>query len=218
LGFDGGVWYGQGIYDNTKPNDLFYVQTKKGQRNAAGSDRSTVTGYYIKKLIHFENVLGSGTTYSVNQYPWPMIRLSDLYLLYAEALNESAGPGEEVYKYINLVRERAGLPTVEEAWSTYSVNPEKYKSQDGLREIIQQERLIELIFEGQRFWDLRRWKEAASILNSPVQGWDRSQESAIAYYRKVTLFDQTFGSKDYFWPIKDANITVNRNLVQNLGW
>ena len=87
-----------------------------------------------------------------------------------------------------------------------------------MREIIQQERLIELAFEGKRFWDLRRWKRAAEILNNPIQGWDRAQNSEIAYYRKVTLFDQTFGMKDYFWPIREANIDVNRNLVQNIGW
>lgn len=218
LGFDGGVWYGQGIYNDQAPDALFYVQTKKGERHQAGSDRSTVTGYYIKKLIHFENVIGQGTSYSVRNYPWPLIRLSDLYLLYAEALNESVGPDEETYRYLNLVRERAGLPGVKEAWTTWSVNPEKYKTQDGLRDIIQQERLIELAFEGHRFWDLRRWKKAAEVLNNPVQGWDRTQDNAIAYYRKVTLFDQTFGAKDYFWPIKASNITVNRNLVQNIGW
>ncbi len=218
LGFDGGVWYGQGVYDNTKPNDLFYVQTKKGQRNAAGADRSTVTGYFIKKVIHFENVIGAGTTYSVNNYPWPVIRLGDLYLLYAEALNEVEGPSEEAYKYLNSVRERAGLLKVDEAWTTYSNVPDKYKSQTGLREIIRQERLNELAFEGQRFWDLRRWKEAARIMNNPIQGWDRLQDSPVAYYRKVTLFDQTFGSKDYFWPIKDSQISVNPNLVQNIGW
>ncbi|MDR1221657.1 MAG: RagB/SusD family nutrient uptake outer membrane protein [Tannerella sp.] len=217
LGFDGGIWYGQGIYDNAKPSDLFYVQTKKGQRHAAGSDRSTVTGYYIKKLIHFENVIGSGT-YSVSGYPWPVIRLADLYLLYAEALNEAEGPGEDVYQYLNRVRERAGLPTVEDAWDNYSITPDKYRSQSGLREIIRSERLNELAFEGQRFWDLRRWKTAAGILNNPVQGWDRQQESAEAYYRKATLFDQTFGSKDYFWPINDNQISVNPNLIQNLGW
>jgi hypothetical protein len=218
LGFDGGVWYGQGVYDNAKPDDLFYTQTKRGQRNAAGSDRSTVTGYYIKKLIHFENVIGAGTTYSVSDYPWPVIRLSDLYLLYAEALNEAEGPGEEVYRYLNRVRERVGLPGVEDAWENYSISPDKYKSQSGLREIIRFERLNELAFEGHRFWDLRRWKEAARILNNPVQGWDRLQENPIAYYRKVTLFDQTFGSKDYFWPIIDSQISVNQNLIQNLGW
>ncbi len=218
LGFDGGIWYGEGRYDDKKDMNLFYPQTKRGQVNATVTDRSTVTGYFIKKLIHFENVVGSGTSYSVNNYPWPIMRLSDLYLLYAEALNESEGPGEQAYQYINLVRQRAGLPGVEAAWTDYSINPSKYTTQNGLRDIIHRERLIELAFEGQRFWDLRRWKEATSVLNGPVQGWDGFQETAAAYYRPVTLLNQKFGVKDYFWPIRDANMTVNRNLVQNLGW
>lgn len=218
LGFDGGIWYGQGKYDNTNDLDLFYVQAKKGQLNGPQSDRSTVTGYFIKKLIHFENVVGSGTTYSVNDYAWPIIRLSDLYLLYAEALNELEGPSTEVYKYLNLVRRRAGLPTVESAWANYSTNPDKYTTQNGLRDIIHRERLIELAFEGERFWDLRRWKEATKVLNEPIQAWDLFQEKEEFYYRPVTLHIQKFGTKDYFWPIKDQNIIVNRNLVQNLGW
>lgn len=218
LGFDGGVWYGQGRYDDKNDLGLFYVQAKWKQPNAIQNDRSTVTGYYLKKVINFENVIGAGTAYSVVQYPWPIMRLSGLYLLYAEALNESAGPGPEVYNYINLVRQRAGLQSVESSWTNFSSNPTKYTNKDGLRNIIHQERLIELAFEGQRFWDLRRWKEASSVLNAPIRGWDGYQDLPAAYYRPVTLFNQTFGDKDYFWPIRDANITVNRNLVQNLGW
>jgi hypothetical protein len=218
LGFDGGIWYGQGNYDDSQDLNLFYPQTKFKQSNAVSTDRGTVTGYFIKKLINFENQIGAGTTYSVNNYPWPIIRLSDLYLLYSEALNESEGPGPEAYKYINLVRERAGLPTVETAWSEYSINPIKYTTQTGLREIIHQERLIELAFEGQRFWDLRRWKKATKVLNEPIQGWDSFQDNVTAYYRPVVIFNQKFGLKDYFWPIRDADIVVNRNLVQNLGW
>ncbi|MDR2472844.1 MAG: RagB/SusD family nutrient uptake outer membrane protein [Tannerella sp.] len=218
LGFDGGVWYGQGLYDDGAPNSLYYLMTKRGQRYAAGSDRSTVTGYYIKKLIHFENVIGSGTTYSVTNYPWPLIRLADLYLMYAEALNELNGPNAEALYYVNLVRERAGLATVEESWTKYSINPAKYTNKEGLRAIIHQERLNELSMEGHRFWDLRRWKEAISVLNNPVHGWDRQQSEAAAYFRKTMLFDQTFGIKDYFWPIREANIDVNPNLVQNTGY
>ena len=162
------------------------------------ADRSTVTGYFIKKVINFENVIGTGTTYSVVQYPWPIMRLSGLYLLYAEALNESEGPGTEVYNYINLVRQRAGLRSIESSWSTYSTNPTKYTTKDGLRSIIHQERLIELAFEGQRFWNFRRWKEAADVLNDPVQGWDGHQELAVAYYRPIQLINKTFGENDSF--------------------
>ena len=133
-------------------------------------------------------------------------------------MNESEGPGQEVYQYLNLVRQRAGLPTVEEAWSNYSNNPQKYTTQNGLRDIIHRERLIELVFEGQRFWDLRRWKESAKVLNTPIKGWNAFEESPVAYYVPVTLFSQKFGLKDYFWPIRDSYIISNRNLVQNIGW
>lgn len=218
LGFDGGIWYGHGNYDDTQHLNLFYVKAKYRQINALKTDANSITGYFLKKLVNFQNVMGDGTIYSITGYPFPIMRLSDLYLLYAEALNESEGPGNEVYKYLNLVRARAGLPTVESAWTNYSTNPEKYKTQNGLREIIHQERLIELAFECQRFWDLRRWKEATKVLNAPIKGWDGTQETEANYYRPVVIFNQKFGIKDYFWPIRDARILNNRNLVQNTGW
>jgi hypothetical protein len=217
LGFDGGIWYGQGKYDDAL--DLFYLQAKFKQRNGVGKPNyGTVTGYYVKKFVHFQNVMVAAT-YSVNPFPWPVIRLSDLYLLYSEALNESLGaPDAEVYQYVNLVRARAGLNSVETSWTNFSTNPSKYTNKDGMREIIHQERKIELAFESQRLWDLRRWKEAARELNSPITSWDLGQETAATYYRPVILFNQTFSAKDYFWPISEANMAANRNIVQNLGW
>lgn len=217
LGFDGGIYYGQGKYDDKA--DLFYLLAKYKQRNGFGKPYyGTVTGYYIKKLVHYQNVIGTGQSYTVASYPWPLLRLSDLYLLYSEALNESQGPGAEVYEYINRIRDRAGLNSVESSWTNFSTNPSKYTSKDGMRAIIHRERLIELAFESQRFWDLRRWKEAAQELNKPITGWDQIQETAAAYYRPSVLFNQTFGLKDYFWPIDRDHIEINRNLVQNLGW
>lgn len=217
LGFDGGIYYGQGLYDDK--NALFYLQCKNRERNGYGKfGFSTVTGYFIKKLVHYQNVIGLVNAYSVTSYPWPMMRLSDLYLLYSEALNESTGPSAEVNNYIDLVRKRAGLETVESSWTNYSNNPAKFNTQDGMREIIHQERLIELAFESQRFWDLRRWKEAAKELNDPIMSWDLVQSIASAYYSPIVIFNQTFRTKDYFWPIKDSHISVNRNIVQNTGW
>ncbi|MBC8052201.1 MAG: RagB/SusD family nutrient uptake outer membrane protein [Sphingobacteriaceae bacterium] len=219
LGFDGGVYYGQGRYDDANPSNLFYLEAKFKQRNGFGKpDFLTVTGYYIKKLVHYQNVIGNGLDYTVNSYPWPILRLADLYLLYAEALNESEGPVADVYTYTNLVRARAGLNTVEASWTASSTNPNKYQSKDGMRAIIQQERLIELSFEAKRFWDLRRWKTAEDVVNIPIKGWDIAQEQASAYYRPTVIFNQTFGTKDYFWPINESYIVTNRSLVQNLGW
>src|SRR5205085_1559754 len=111
----------------------------------------------------------------------------DLYLLYAEAQNEAAGPSEQVYTYLDKVRARAGLGGVVTTWNLYSNNPGKPLSKEGLRSIIHQERLIEMAFEGSRLWDLRRWKEAAAELNKPITGWDRTQSAPADYYRVVNI-------------------------------
>jgi len=217
LGFDGGVWYGQGRFDDTKP--LFHVEGKRGQsQGKTGQLYGSVTGYWPKKMVNYENVLGSNNRYSIDYYPFPIMRLPGLYLLYAEALNESEGPGQEVYEYVNLVRERAGLESVESSWENYSRNPSKYTSKEGMREIIHQERQIELVFEGQRFWDLRRWKKAAVQLNRPIKGWDISQTQAKDYYVPTIIFSPSFSAKDYFWPIDEDELNRNTNLIQNLGW
>lgn len=219
LGFDGGVWYGQGRYNDKAPMELFYLASKKGQPNGLSNPGyGPVTGYSIKKFVHFENTQGSTTNYSISNFPWPLIRLADLYLLYAEAVNESAGPGAEAYEYLNLVRERAGLPTVQDAWTNFSTNPSKYATQAGLRGIIHRERLIELAFEANRYWDLKRWKEAPQVLSTPLRGWDIFQETAQAYYTPRTLYNQNFTTRDYFWPISEAELERNHNLKQSTGW
>lgn len=218
LGFDGGIWYGQGRFDDKA--DLLYVSSKKGQPATAQNQSSySVTGYWPKKLVNFNNVIGSGTTYTKETYPWPLMRLSSLYLLYSEALNETkVRPDAEVYKWINLVRERAGLLSVESSWEAYSSNPQKYKSKEGMREIIHQERLIELVFEGQRFWDLRRWKKCIEEFNKPITGWDLEQEDAPSYYRQKVIFNQQFTTRDYLWPIRENELLSNKNIKQNPGW
>lgn len=217
LGFDGGIWYGQGKFDD-KSDDLFFVSSRQGQPAAAiNLSFYSTTGYWPKKLVNINNVIEENT-YSVEDYPWPVIRLADLYLLYAEALNELQGPGPEVYKWINLVRTRAGLENVEDSWTQYSTNPGKFTTKDGLREIIHRERLIELAFEGHRLWDLRRWKAALEELNNPIMGWDLQQPSPEGYYRAKLIFNQTFSTRDYFWPLNENVLLSNTKLTQNPGW
>jgi len=87
-----------------------------------------------------------------------------------------------------------------------------------LRSIIQRERMIEMALEGERFWDLRRWKLASDVYNSPIYGWDVDQAESELYYRRRLLFAQKFGLKDYFWPLRESDLIVNKNLVQNPGW
>jgi hypothetical protein len=211
IAFDGSMWF--------MANNTWEFKSKSGQN--AGKKQAvlySITGYYAKKLVNWNAVFTTGGGLSIQSYAWPVMRLADLYLLYAEALNET-GNMAIALEYLNKVRERAGLETVEDSWSAYSIYPSKYSEKNGLREIIQQERLIELAFEGHRFWDLRRWKRAASELNSPVYGWDVVQEDFANYNRRVLLFNQQFNApRDYFWPLADNALIVNPNLVQNPGW
>lgn len=218
LGFDGGIWYGQGRYDDKQPDDLYCLKTKLGQAQGYYSRfGGPITGYSLKKLIHLEN-LRSPTGYTVIKYPWPLLRLADLYLLYAECLNEANGPSEEALKYIDYVRKRAGVLSVEDAWPAYSKFPDKYKTKAGFREIVQTERLIELSFEANRFWDLRRWKRAIREMNQPIKGWNVGGSTVATFYHPVLIFSQTFRLRDYFWPIAEGELTKNPNLIQNIGW
>lgn len=161
------------------------------------------------------------TNSSINcyRYAFPIIRLADLYLLYAEALNEvKATPDEEVYEYIDLVRARTGLKGVVESWRDHSLNPDKPFIKEGMREIIRRERLNELAFEGSRFWDLRRWKLAEEYMNRPIRGLNIVGAIAADFYQVKEIYSPTFTKKDYFWPIRQSVLLKNTNLVQNLGW
>ena len=216
LGFDGGTWFGHGQLSDD--NELI-VEAKKGQRTGkTDANRWGVSGYWPKKLVYYENVQrGTSSGYSNRAYPFPVVRLADLYLLYAEALNES-GQTTEAYPWIDLIRERAGLNGVVESWAAASRNPDKPTTQDGLRDIIQDERMIELVFEGQRFWDLRRWKRAAEFLNSDIRGWNSEGENTEDYYKVISVGSYRFLNRDYLWPIAENDIITNSNLVQNPGW
>ncbi|MBD0831543.1 RagB/SusD family nutrient uptake outer membrane protein [Aestuariibaculum sediminum] len=220
LGFDGGIWYKYDSESQSDEGDVWYVQGKFGDpAGASHAFHTNVTGYFVKKLVDWNQVTFTtgGATYQ--DYAWPEMRLADLYLMYAEALNEADGPSAEVYEYLDLVRERAGLDGVVESWANFSVNPTKPTTKNGLREIIHRERLIELAFEGHRFWDLRRWKKAAQELNAPITGWNIKGEDNVSYYQIRTVYQQSFVSpRDYFWPIPESQMLRNLNLVQNLGW
>jgi len=220
LGFPQGIWYGSGSYDDKKPGELYHYRDLKGVR-ISGNDMNEPTGYVPKKWVHYQTLQPVTLQISVYNYIWPKYRLAELLLYCAEALNEaddSQMARQEAMKYLDIVRERAGLMPVEEAWRMYSKNPDKFNTQAGLREIIQRERLIELCLEGSRFWDLRRWKTAREVMNQPIQGWSLFNTANADIYKPLTIFNQKFGLKDYFWPIVEGELTRNSNLVQSLGW
>lgn len=223
LGFDGGVWYMVANNPGAGGGDegTFYMQAKYTQPGNSGAEGYyNETGYFIKKLVE-ANLTNSSNSNTVKPYDWPEIRLADLYLMYAEALNEANGPTDpDIFKYLDLIRVRAGLLGVKESWTQFTKDRgARLGNQDYMRKLIRRERGIELAFEGSRFWDLRRWKTAAEELNAPITGWTISQSSAIGYYQPRVIYNQTFiAPRDYLWPIQTGAFRVNTNLVQNPGW
>jgi len=213
LAFDRGLSRSWGEFWNLK--------MRKGEshgRNANTSDYLT-TGYGLKKIVHPDS---EGDTYSkIIRYPFPIVRLSELYLNLAEALNEVNGPSQEIYDALNVIRDRAGIPNVQDSWgdSSLTSNVGKHTEQTGLREIIRQERLIELSFEGHRYNDIRRWKLGLEYFSTPVKGWSVDEETQSNFYNVIDVGLRSFNSpRDYFHPISFNEININPNLVQNPGW
>lgn len=215
IGFDGGLWFGNGVLDE---NNALYIQAKGNTSFAGPKDliRVNITANWPKKLVNYQTVFDNGL--QEVSYHLPVIRLAGLYLLYAEALNEVGGPNGTVYSYIDRVRARAGLQGVVASWSSYSRSPNKPATKEGLRQIIHQERRIELCFEAQSGWDLRRWKEQQAVLSVPQQGWSIYETNATSFYRPQTQVIPVYGIREYLWPLKDVNLVINPNLVQSLYW
>lgn len=174
---------------------------------------STVTGYYLRKFLD-TNIDLSAQSITTTYHYFPVIRLADIYLLYAEAMNEAYGPdnmadlGMTALQALNKVRGRAGITTLQTA------------SKEELKNKIINERRVELAFEDQRYFDLRRWKLADTYLNRPVTGFEiKRNDDEIIHATEFTVdAKRRFYSKMYYAPIPYSEMHLNHNLKQNPGW
>ncbi len=167
--FERFIFFNQDLYNDT------YIETVEGGADAPGglSVEGTRTGYYMKKLLSKDVRLTPGdVTTDVHFYVF--LGKNELYMNFAEAANEAYGPTDESYGFsalqaIQKIRKRAGIdsnPSSEEYEDEY-LDQVASLGTDEFRELIKNERRIELCFEGHRFWDIRRWNEP---LNHSVSG------------------------------------------------
>lgn len=176
---------------------------------------STRTGYYMKKLLRQDVNLNPSSTSTQRHYR-PRMRYTELYLNYAEAANEAWGPlatgsyGFSAYDVIKAIRKRAGI-----------TQPDNYlesikSSKDAMRDLIRNERRLELCFEGYRFWDLRRWK---LNLGESAQGMNIQGTTAIPTYTKIPSVEgRVFMDYMNYGPIPYGETLKFNKLEQNKGW
>ena len=192
---------------------LFY----NGGNSGVQEGQATLTGYILFK--RFNRSVSLTNPGVASQFrPSIIFRLADFYLMYAEAANEVNPNDARVLKYLNLVRERAGLPDIE------TLNPAIRGNQELQRAAIQRERQIELATEGQRYFDVRRWmiadKNGEGRQNGYVHGMNVRGESNDKedFNRIVEASQIVFNRKMYLYPMPDSEMRKTKNLVQNPGW
>lgn len=192
---------------------LFY----NGGNSGVQEGQATLTGYMLFK--RFNRSVSLTNPGVASQFrPSIIFRLADFYLMYAEAANEVNPNDARVLKYLNLVRERAGLPDIE------TLNPAIRGNQELQRAVIQRERQIELATEGQRYFDVRRWmiadKNGEGRQNGYVHGMNVRGESNDKedFNRIVEASQIVFNRKMYLYPMPDSEMRKTKNLVQNPGW
>ncbi|GHT51514.1 starch-binding protein [Bacteroidia bacterium] len=177
------------------------------------------SGIGVQKFVHPENE--SEYWQRSIKMPYPLIRLADLLLMKAEALNEYRdAPNGDVYDAINLVRKRAGIPRVDSVWAETSIvkTLNKHTTKEGMREIILQERAVELAFEGNHYWDMIRHKKAPAEFSSPIWGWNCDGTTAQTFFVLSPIEPRKFTIKDCLWPISLNELNTNGKLIQNPGW
>lgn len=192
---------------------LFY----NGGNSGVQEGQATLTGYMLFK--RFNRSVSLTNPGVASQFrPSIIFRLADFYLMYAEAANEVNPNDVRVLKYLNLVRERAGLPGVE------TLNPAIRGNQELQRAAIQRERQVELATEGQRYFDVRRWmiadKNGEGRQNGYAHGMNvRGEPNDIDDFNRVVEASQiVFNRKMYLYPMPDSEMRKTKNLVQNPGW
>jgi hypothetical protein len=166
----------------------------------------TNSGYIFRKFVRNYEGLGR----SEGDYAYPVMRLADVYLMYAEASNEVSGPLADAVAVVNKVRARGALPALQAA---------KYANKQLFFDAIEQERIIELVAEGFRGFDLRRWRAIERVWGAPggVGVWRQDTYGADKERFYLNASDLTY-KQAYIFRIPPGERDRNPNLTQNIPW
>lgn len=188
------------------------VDISEGGANGLPLTNATTTGYYLRKYVDNSISFEAGSTTAATHHNWILFRYAEVLLNYAEAMihvNGNCDFKDATYtmsarEALNAVRKRAGMPEVAAC------------SQDKFLTRVKHERRVEMAFEGQRFWDLRRWKNLDETKN--IYAVRITHHDGVLSYEKTLLSERSVSDKLYFYPIANVELFKNKKLVQNSGW
>lgn len=189
------------------------LETFEGGANSSSVTYGTPTGYYLKKYINQGTIIAKTGSNSF-AHAWVIFRLGEFYLDYAEAALNYTGSGYvapeglpmTAAQALNVVRARANQPDIATGLD-FNAFKKKYEN----------ERFVELAFEGHRFFDLRRWKEAPEYLKT-IRGMKITrQDDGTMKYEEQTIDTRTWNDKWYLFPLPQKDV-LNCNYKQNDGW
>ena len=211
------------VYNGDKMGSAEIITGTYGtNRDALNRDNgsSTRTGYYMRKWLRSDVNLTPGSVTGHRHYT-PRIRYTELFLDYAEAANEAWGPeGKGSHSYsakdvIRAIRQRAGVGGMGDPYLEQCAT-----SKDKMRELIRNERRLELCFENHRFYDLRRWKVELNKLNEPAAGMqvDKQADGTLTYTVLPSVEVRNYKDYMYYGPIPFTELQKYDALEQNKGW
>ena len=188
------------------------VDISEGGANGLPLTNATTTGYYLRKYVDNSISFEAGSTTAATHHNWILFLYAEVLLNYAEAMihvNGNCDYKDATYtmsarEALNAVRKRAGIPEVAAC------------SQDEFLTRVKHERCVEMAFEGQRFWDLRRWKNLDETKN--IYAVRITHHDGVLSYEKTLLSERSVSNKLYFYPIANVELFKNKKLVQNSGW
>lgn len=167
-----------------------------------GNNDYTSTGYLVRKGMDSGN--------RNQNLVCILLRLTNIYFDYIEALAHTDPTNEEIWTYLNLIRKRAGIPGYGE-----TPNLVKPTTTNEVLQLIRKEKRVELSFENCRYFDVRRWG-LVSEFNKPVHGMNVNYDGN-EFFKRTKIIDRVF-SRQYFFPIPQSEIDIDKKLVQNTGF
>ena len=238
IGFSGAHWPMLSTSNNARRNQQFWYNLsgnagKNTVRNLPYNVNTT--GYTLRKFVHPEDswgLTGQGTEYENSRLvakAYPIIRYAEILLAYFEAFNNLTtthtiqGSDNKTYtlsrdmgemaKYFDMVRYRAGLP---------GLTPEELSSQETMQKLIETERMVELLHENARFWDVRRWGKYETTERESIMGMDMDADG-LAFYNivpvnQVVARNRVVDKKLILLPINLNEVRKSPSLDQNPGY